>query len=433
VSADNPDVSVIIPTHNRCASLKRTLGALSVQTHPAPNLEVIVVADGCTDTTLEMLAHYEGPFALRVLTQPGQGPGAARNHGAGRASGRLLVFLDDDVEPTPSLVEVHVGVHQAKPGHVVIGPYLPIRRGEASLGMMNVRLWWYEKFQEMGRAGHRYSYDNLLSGNLSIERTVFVDIGGFSPVLRVHEDYELGIRLIKAGIGFVFAGEAVAYHHEHETMSVAKLFERARQEGHADVQIGRRHPELRPALDLVHFAEIRSLRNRMGHTLAFNMPWIGDHLAELVFRALSLLERLSFRSTWQRVFEVLRRFWYLRGVADELGSHGALIRFLQGGPFHAEGGGAEIEIDLSHGVDAAEGRLDHERPAGARLRYGSQVVGRIPPRSGAEPLRGEHLRPILAETELGWQLARAMMLEAASTRRSLPAGFLAQGVAPRSH
>jgi cellulose synthase/poly-beta-1,6-N-acetylglucosamine synthase-like glycosyltransferase len=71
-----PTTSVIIPTHNRCASLKRTLDALCTQTYPLSLLEVLVVADGCTDETVDMLRCYAAPFALRVLVlkEPPQGP-----------------------------------------------------------------------------------------------------------------------------------------------------------------------------------------------------------------------------------------------------------------------------------------------------------------------------------------------------------------------
>ena len=120
-----PVVSVIIPTYNRCASLKRTLDALCVQTYSLQQIEVLVVADGCTDGTVEMLHHYEASFVLHIVKQPSQGAAAARNQGAAQASGRLLLFLDDDVEPTSSLIEAHIRTHQRQPRQVVIGPYPP--------------------------------------------------------------------------------------------------------------------------------------------------------------------------------------------------------------------------------------------------------------------------------------------------------------------
>ncbi|MBF8302594.1 MAG: glycosyl transferase family 2, partial [Candidatus Dadabacteria bacterium] len=61
MNRDMPTISIIIPTHNRSASLLRTLDALRVQTYPLQQVEVLVVADGCSDGTVEGLRHYTAP------------------------------------------------------------------------------------------------------------------------------------------------------------------------------------------------------------------------------------------------------------------------------------------------------------------------------------------------------------------------------------
>ena len=68
-----PTISIIIPTHNRGNSLRRTLNAMCFQTYPVDNFEVLVVADGCTDGTIEMLQSYQAPFTLNIIEQKGQG------------------------------------------------------------------------------------------------------------------------------------------------------------------------------------------------------------------------------------------------------------------------------------------------------------------------------------------------------------------------
>ena len=426
MSNNSPKVSVVIPTHNRCASLQRTLRALSQQTYPVRDFEVVVVADGCTDGTAEELQSFKTPLALRILRQSGEGAAAARNCGATTASGGLLLFLDDDIEPTPSLIEKHLQVHAAQPRLAVMGPYFPVCNGQPDLLRVAVRLWWHKKFETMQQAGHRFTFQDLLSGNLSIAADLFRGIGGFDPSIRSAggEDYEFGVRLIKAGVHFTFASQALAYHHEYETMNLARNFQRARQEGRSDVHIGRCHPELRPILGLTHFAETHTLKAQIGSALAFDHPKIGDWLASLLFHALTPLERIRFRSVWYRLHARLREYWYLRGIAEEIGSRNALVSLLQGGPAHAEPGGREIEIDLSEGMEAAERRLDHEQPDGLRIRYRNHVVGRIPPQAGAERLRGEHLRPLLARTELAWLLMRALIVEAAMNPRPIPTNRL---------
>ena len=212
---NTPTVSVIIPTHNRSDSLRRLLDALSVQDFPLGELEVVVVADGCGDDTSVMLRRYQAPYELSVVEQPGSGPAEARNAGAGRARTPLLIFVDDDVEPAPSFIAAHIRAHAENAGGVVIGPYPPLPRATSSLFRLRQRLWWTEKFDAVAQAAHRFTYHDLLSGNLSISAELWGKIGGFDPRFRhSREDYELGIRLIHAGVPFTFAPDAHGYHHD---------------------------------------------------------------------------------------------------------------------------------------------------------------------------------------------------------------------------
>lgn len=406
-----PTVSLIIPTHNRGVALQRTLAALSVQTYPADDMEVVIVADGCTDGTVEMLRNYQAPFTLHVSEQPGQGPGAARNCGARNARGRLLIFLDDDIEAAPALVEAHVHAHRNKPDQVVIG-YVPpvIPQGPVDFFRMRLRIWWEDQFQAMRRSDHRYMYSNLLSGNFSLETRLFARVGGFDPTFRCHEDYELGMRLIKAGAVFSFAPGALGYHHDMTDLD--RALERKYQEGEADVLMGRRHPELRPVLLMARLEAHSLLPSRVMCAIAFTWPRVGDALAAWARQMLHLLEWMRLHRPWRRLLHGLFAYWYWRGVAKELETRRAVINFLRGCPTSPDESGLEIEIDLREGLEVAERRLDQERPSAVRVRYGQQFIGRIPSQVGAERLRGAHLRPHLATT-LARPLLVALMIEGA--------------------
>jgi GT2 family glycosyltransferase len=416
----SPSISVIIPTHNRARSLRRTLDALAIQCYPYEQLEVVVVGDGCTDETATLLQHYDAPFTLNFIEQPSQGAAAARNQGAAKAAGRVLLFLDDDVEAASSLIDNHARVHETQHGAVVMGPYVPALHGRTDFFRMLMRAWWHDKFSAMREPGHRFTYRDVVSGNLSLSAELFARVGGFDTAFRDcgGEDYEFGARLIRSGAAFFYAPDAMAIHHEHETTDFPRFFRRARQEGRSDVMIGLRHSELIPTLPLFKFEPPRTVFDRLVHGLAFDYPRLGDVLASQLNRLVVRLEQAHCRMLWRRLCGGLRHYWYLRGAAEKLKSQKAFAKFIQNGPHHADQGQGEVEIDLRDGIETAERRMDEERPAGIRISYGKQFIGRIPSHAGAERLRSAHLRPILA-TNLAWPVLRAQAFQSVFMKGSV--------------
>lgn len=405
-----PTVSVIIPTHDRVRSLMRTLRAFDEQTVAPEKMEIIVVADGCSDATEQTFDSHRSRCGSRLLVQDGLGAAAARNLGAEAAEGSILLFMDDDVEPLTDLVEVHLRAHARHPGRVVMGPYPYSLRGRSSFYHMHTRSWWQSHFAEVAQAGHRFHYRDLVSGNLSLSADLFRDLGGFNPAIRAAggEDYEFGARVIKAGMEIAFEPEARALHHQHETMDLVGSLRRAKQEGHVNVVIGRLHPEVRAEL-FSAFEEAREPYFRGVRYLVFRRRWLGRALAWLIVRMLPVLEAAKMRRRWRKAVGAAHGYWYWRGVAEELGSEAALTAYLnevselQIPPQEA------LEVDLVDGLEAAEGRLDEERPASVCVRFGDVELGRIEPLTLGEPLRGAHLRPILAE-RLAFQMLIALAM-----------------------
>ncbi|MDB5074705.1 MAG: glycosyltransferase, partial [Chloroflexi bacterium] len=425
-------VTIVIPTHNRIAMLRQTLDGLAAQTYPPDHIEVVVVADGCIDRTVETLSRYNAPFALRVLELQGEGAARARNAGAAAALHALLLFLDDDIEATPYLVEAHVRAHQGARGQVVIGYSPPVSVRPSGLFEITLRNSWEEMFQEMRKPGHRFTYRDLLSGNVSIDAELFARVGGFDTTFNAtaRDDFELGARLITMGASFAFAAHAVGYHHDNSDLD--RACQRKLREGAADVLFGRRHPELRSTLPLANIGVRLSRLGSVLRTLAFYEPAAGDALAVLRLQTLlSVLERLRLRRYWRSILSLVLDYWYWRGVAEGVGTKRALTKLLQGEPAQAYKG-PEIDIDLREGIEAAERRLDEERPHGVRIRFGILPIGRIPAQVGAERLRAAHLRPFLAK-DVAWQLLAALAMDKATggTATSIHETSLHEGSFPR--
>jgi GT2 family glycosyltransferase len=407
-----PTVSVIIPTHNRRASAQRALHALSAQSYPRAALDIIVVADGCTDGTAE-LATAGWPIAVRVTDQPHAGPANARNRGAAAARGDLLIFLDDDIEVVPGFVAAHAELHAA-PDTVVIGYLPPHLQGRRDFFAVMLRAWWEAMFERMRDPGHRFGYSDLLSGNFSISRLLFDRAGGFDEELRCHEDYELGYRLIGAGARFRFAPAAAGWHHEHTDL--ARALRRKRDEGRADVALARRYPELAPVLPLSREDTHLTRRGRALRKLATAHPVTGDVVESMCRRLLDGLEAARLRTRWRRLLDDLLSYWYWRGVAESL--PGGPSSDLQRSPEPAP---VLYELDLRQGLDGASHEIDSVQPRGLRLRWGSFVIGTVPHEPGAERLQGRHLRALLRR-RFAARFAETLALAHAGCPESAAAG-----------
>jgi len=389
-------VSIVIPTHNRSASLLRLLDALSKQTYPLEEIEVIVVANGCTDGTPEILRKLQTSFKLKIIEQSDQGPASARNNGAANATGKLLIFLDDDIEPTFSLVESFVIAHTDSPGKVAIG-YLPPHMGDKrDFLSQELRRWWEDKFNAMREAGHRFRYHDMLSGNFSIQSDKFLQLAGFDTKFRsCLDDSEFGFRLLKSGATFIFIEDAKGYHYE--TRNLRGMYTRKYNEGHAEVLLGQKHPELKSVLFLSHIQKFSTLAQHFLFTSAFHFSKIGDLASEIFHKLLGVLEWMRLRRPWRFILDILMIYWYMRGVADKLGSKKAFSNFLNEEFDQEKEVVSIIDIDLAEGLDCAETRINKERPKGLKIRYGKYKIGTIDPIPGMECLRGDHFRPILAK------------------------------------
>lgn len=97
---DKPVVSIVIPAYNSAKYIRETLDACLAQTHP--NIEIIVIDDGSTDNTREIVATYD---TVRLIQQANQGPAIARNRGISEAQSDYIQFCDSDDVLHPNKIE----------------------------------------------------------------------------------------------------------------------------------------------------------------------------------------------------------------------------------------------------------------------------------------------------------------------------------------
>lgn len=313
----SPSLSVIVPTFGRRSSLARLLDALAAQTHAPSEFEVVVVDDGSTDDTREWLRTARTPFPLRVLEQANAGPATARNRGVAVASGRLIVFFDDDVVPAPDALSVHAAAHRAPVDRVVVGPMLPppgwrrpswIRWEEQKLLL---------QYRAMTEGLYPCTHRQFFTGNASLRRDAFLAAGGFDPAFDRAEDVELGYRLDELGMRFIFEPSARVWHYPIRSLSTWRRtptrYGRAdvamhRDKGHdalllAYHELGRRHPLSRWLVRVCAGSPIRS-KAAGAFLAAFVRIADATHLAPLASASLSALFHLSY---WDGVREELGR------------------------------------------------------------------------------------------------------------------------------
>lgn len=107
----NPLVSVVIPTYNRANLLPKAIESVFQQTYK--NIEIIVVNDGSTDSTLDVLKRYAGN--IRIIQANHSGTSNARNLGMKASRGNYICFLDSDDSYYPHKIEIQVEVIEANP------------------------------------------------------------------------------------------------------------------------------------------------------------------------------------------------------------------------------------------------------------------------------------------------------------------------------
>lgn len=364
--------SVVIPSYNRKETLALVLEGLEKQTVSPDTFEVIVVLDGSSDGSSELLLVWQREARLQNLEwvlQVNQGQAAARNNGADKARAPLLVFLDDDVVPEPDLLEAHLSRHKEGIPIAVLGDARVVRERRDSLYHMGFWVWWEDKYWRRSLPHRKSGSRDFCSGNVSMRKTDFQKVGGFDPAFRLYggEDYELGYRLLKAGVNLVVERKARAAHY-HRT-SVEGVMKATRMESAGDYLMGEKHPELASGLRLGRLPTGSFL---WVVRLALGAPLVGDLLFWSVHKALPLFEKAKMRMKWQYLFNLARGYAYWRGVSDVFGSWKAM-RSYQSGTKQPP----EISLDILQGMPEKLDEVWVEGPSRINISYAGRLIGTL--------------------------------------------------------
>lgn len=205
-----PLISVILPTHNRAATLERAIRSVLAQTFK--DFELIIVDDGSTDGTSDLLRGYTGREDIRVVASARRGAAGARNLGASLARGCYLAFQDSDDEWVQDKLERAMSAFRGA------GPETAVVYGD----MIQVlpagsRSDFKAPLVEQGRlideATNDFQVMRIGIQAAVIKRECFEAAGGFDEALPRYIDMELFARLALR-YGFIHVDEAVAFYYK---------------------------------------------------------------------------------------------------------------------------------------------------------------------------------------------------------------------------
>ncbi|NWK55445.1 glycosyltransferase [Verrucomicrobiaceae bacterium N1E253] len=233
-----PSFSVVVCTHNGGHRMHACLSAICAIDYP--DYEVIVVNDGSSDDTEEVVGRFEG---VRLINVEHIGLSAARNRGAEEASGEIIAYTDDDCEPDAAWLTWLARAFVRSQWDACGGPNLPPVPPHAD---------YWEHVDEAvvaaapGAPTHVLFDDgeaeHLPGCNLVVRKRALQAIGGFHADYRVAgDDVDFCWRLRAAGFRMGFSGAAFVWHRRRTTLW--RYFKQQYGYGKAEALLMRDHPE----------------------------------------------------------------------------------------------------------------------------------------------------------------------------------------------
>jgi glucosyl-dolichyl phosphate glucuronosyltransferase len=283
------EISVIIPTYNRSALLELTLESLKALTYPLNNYEIILVDNGSTDQTHEIIKAFMSDHAnAKYVYEQNPGLHSARHAGAKAAQGEILLYIDDDVIAHKDLLQEIIKLYDNKDVGCVGGKILP-RWEEKPPDWIHKMPKSYLSILDDGDQVKEIKW--IYGCNFSIRKKLLFELGGFNPdsfgdpkMWWYRGDGEIGLlrKVRGAGYKILYNPKAIVNHFiPNSRITLEYIRERAFKDG--------------IEASFVHHRYSRSNRNNIlsgFYLCAFVSLWVGC----IFLRSFSL--KLDLRSNY---------------------------------------------------------------------------------------------------------------------------------------
>jgi glycosyltransferase involved in cell wall biosynthesis len=238
-----PIVSVIVPTYNRSQLLDYTLQSIAAQTVRREEVEVLVVDDGSTDNTRDIVDQYRSVLSVSYFFQEDLGyrPGSARNIGIAHAKGSIVLFVDSGVLLGSNCIREHLHTHRSHRDPVVVLGYvygfdqdngneealqqvIDCAQPDKTMALLKAE----SRLLDLREPIYQRHHDNVgdlpapwacfWTCNLSVRKSSLDEAGPFDPAYDFNwgvEDLELGYRMHQRRVKYVLNRNADSIHYPH--------------------------------------------------------------------------------------------------------------------------------------------------------------------------------------------------------------------------
>ena len=175
-------ISIIIPTYNRANTLSRSIRSVLGQT--SDNWELIIIDDGSTDHTTEVVKKFQPRKRIRYYFQENSGVSVARNYGMRLSKGDYLIFLDSDDRLYPKLIS-DLLANNYYDYDLICWQVCKVKQDK------EIEIWKPKKLEKI--------YNNItasfLAGSICYRKEIVLAAGGYDSEMYFGENYELGLRI----------------------------------------------------------------------------------------------------------------------------------------------------------------------------------------------------------------------------------------------
>ncbi len=233
--SQKPKISVIIPTRNRKNSLKLVCNSLFNQNYPKSDYEIIIVDDGSDDETIRMIRKLKPTVNFKYFYWPRikvnkknkwsrfyNRAGLSRNIGVDNSEGEIILFNDSDIMVEKNCLRKHYQYHNKYSNIVVRGFRMflskesnDLKRAKSRKNKKEIDL--HCRMHDLSEEG----WQRIITANLSLRKKYLYEINGFDKNFSFwgSEDIDLGYRLSKLNLKFIWDSKIKVYHLWHSTCS----------------------------------------------------------------------------------------------------------------------------------------------------------------------------------------------------------------------